>query len=151
MTIYRKLLRHLYRYPLSLFVIALIVYLSLANPTEAKIPKIPYIDKVVHFCMYAGLCSVLWFEYLRSHRRMNYTRIVIGAIVCPIIFSGAMEIAQSAITKYRNGDWMDFLANTLGVVAAWVIGVYMVNPIIKRYNLYSREYGAKRDKNFEAV
>jgi hypothetical protein len=41
-----------------------------------------------------------------------------------------MEVAQVALTDNRSADWYDFLFNTLGVVAAIFIGLYVIRPVI---------------------
>ena len=48
----------------------------------------------------------------------------------PIAFSGAIELAQSYCTEHRGGDWLDFTANTLGVLLATLVGYYILRPII---------------------
>lgn len=126
----------LFRYPLSLITVSVIVYLSLFKPSDKPLYTISHIDKVAHFFMYAGFCTVLWFEYLLTHKVYSYKKIVIGAIICPILFSGALEIAQTCFTKYRTGDWLDFLYNALGVISACVFSIYVLKPFIKRHNLY---------------
>ena len=45
------------------------------------------------------------------------------AMAAPILMSGMIEILQEYCTSgRRNGDWYDFLANTLGVLLAAVVG-----------------------------
>ena len=41
---------------------------------QTDMNEIPYIDKVVHTCMYGGLCLVIWFEYLRQHKSISFKR-----------------------------------------------------------------------------
>lgn len=103
--------------------------------------KIPNIDKLAHFCMYVGLCSVLWFEHLRSHRNIKCRKVLLGTIIAPVLFSGIIEIVQSFLTEHRSGDWLDFLFNILGVLVAAVIGLYVIKPIISKYNLYCSNAG----------
>ncbi len=128
----------LYRYPLSLIVIGIIIYLTIFYTSNKPITTSKYADKIVHFTMYAGLCLVLWFEYMCSHRRLNYKSIVSGAVILPIIFSGGLEIAQATLTTTRKGDFYDFLANSLGVLFAVAFSLYITRPIIKRYKLYRK-------------
>ena len=55
------------RYFLSILIILAVVVLSLAPmPEFPKLGDIPLWDKWVHFVMYGGMCSVLWFDYLRN-------------------------------------------------------------------------------------
>lgn len=127
-----------HRYPVSLLVVSVIIYLSLFKSQGANLYEIPNIDKLAHFCMYAGFCSVIWFEYLRTHRIIVYKNILYGAFVAPIIFSGIMELFQSFLTKTRTGDWFDFLFNVLGVISAWIFSMYVIRPFINKYKLFSK-------------
>ena len=121
------MLYFLKRYPVSLLVIAAVVYLSFFRPPSTELDGIPNIDKVVHVCMYFGMSGMLWLEFLRAHRR-DHTPLWhawVGALVCPILFSGVVELLQAYCTTYRGGDWLDFAANSLGAllasgVAQWV-------------------------------
>lgn len=138
MKLFRNIYNIIYRYPLSLLTIAVIIYLTLFYKSNDKTPTFQHLDKIVHFIMYGGLCSVLWFEYLCSHKRINIKNIILGAVVLPILFSGGLEIAQSTITTTRKGDIFDFLSNTLGVLFAIIFSLYVSRPIIERYNLYKK-------------
>lgn len=134
-----------YRYPLSLLVIGAIIYLSLFKPENSDLLTIHNIDKIAHLCMYGGLCSVIWFEYLRCHKIVNRKRVVGGAIVAPILFSGAIELIQGMGTEHRSGDWLDFFFNVLGVVLACVASKYIIGPIIKKYNLYRKKHAGRKE------
>lgn len=138
MRILRNIHNILYRYPMSLITIAAIIYLTLFYTSDKQIKTFEHLDKIVHFVMYAGLCSVVWFEYMCSHRRLNYRNIALGAVVLPILFSGGLEIAQSTLTVSRKGDVLDFLFNALGVLSAIVFSLYVSRPIIKKFRLYKK-------------
>ena len=73
--------------------------------------KSPYIDKIVHICMYGGLCFILWIEYLRNHKAINWNHVIWGGIIAPVAMSGCIELMQAYCTDTRSGDWLDFLAN----------------------------------------
>lgn len=120
-------------YWLSLIVIAIIVYLSFFTPPQTAMPTIPYMDKIVHFCMYGGLTGVLWTQYFWCHKNIQKSHLSIGGILCPIAMSGLIEIGQSTLTVNRTGDWMDFIANTLGVFVATLVGYYIVRPLVYQY------------------
>lgn len=63
------MLSYIKKYPVSLFIILAVIYLSFFKPPSTEISKIPNIDKVVHICMYFGMSGMLWLEFLRAHRR----------------------------------------------------------------------------------
>ena len=124
------MLHYLKKYPLTWLVIAAILYLSFFKPPQTDMNEIPGIDKLVHICMYGGLCFLIWVEFLRSHRTIQCRKMFIGAILLPILFSGTIELMQSYCTEHRGGDWLDLAANTTGVLLAALVGNYILRPII---------------------
>lgn len=125
--------QYIKRYPLSLFIVAIIGYLSFFTPPKTDLNEIPYIDKLVHICMYGGLSTLLWIEYLLRHRSLNKRHLLVGAILCPVVMSGCIEILQATCTDTRSGDWIDFAANCTGVVIASILGYYLWRPLIWKH------------------
>lgn len=126
---------YLKKYPLSLIVIGTVIYLSFFRTPSTDLDSIPGIDKVVHVCMYLGLSGMLWIEFLRAHRKRQAAlwHAWLGATVCPILLSGAIELLQAYATAYRSGDWLDFAANCTGVGLASVIGYFVLRPYLLRH------------------
>lgn len=89
---------YLKKYPLSIIIIGIILFLSFFNPPETPLNEVTNIDKVLHFIMYFGFCTVLWFEYFKSHERPQASRLIPWAIIAPILFSGLIEIGQQTLT-----------------------------------------------------
>ena len=127
---YLLMLYYIKKYPLSLLIILTVVYLSFFKPPQTEMDSIPGIDKVVHVCMYLGMSGMLWLEFVRAHRkdagrvRMWHARV--GAALCPVLFSGVVELLQEYCTTYRGGDWLDFAANTTGVLLASLVGRFVL-------------------------
>ena len=107
------MLSYIKKYPISLFIILTVIYLSFFKPPKTDLDEIPNLDKLVHVCMYFGMSGMLWLEFLRAHRRDNAPiwHAWVGAFLCPILFSGCVELLQEYCTTYRGGDWLDFAAN----------------------------------------
>lgn len=124
--------QYLKKYILSLLTIAAILYLSLFKPPQTKLDDISNIDKLVHTCMYGGLCLIIWYEYLKSHNKINWRRIWIGAVIAPIIMSGIIELIQAYCTTNRSGEWLDFAANSLGALLAFVVGNWGLRRFFKK-------------------
>ena len=127
------MLYFLKRYPVSLLVISAVVYLSFFRPPSTDLDGIPGIDKVVHVCMYFGMSGMLWFEFLRAHRR-DHTPLWhawVGAFLCPVLFSGVVELLQAYCTTYRGGDWLDFAANATGAVLASAVALVVRKRFFK--------------------
>lgn len=85
--------------------------------------------------MYMGMSGMLWLEFLWAHRReaSPLWHTWVGAFVCPVLFSGVVELLQEYCTSYRGGDWLDFAANTTGALLASAVGYFLLRPrIIKR-------------------
>ena len=129
------MLHYIKRYPVSLLVILTVIYLSFFRPPseELDIYEIPHIDKVVHVCMYFGMAGMLWLEFLRAHRKEHAPlwHAWVGALLCPVLFSGVVELLQAYCTTYRGGDWLDFAANATGAVLASLVGYYVLRPKMK--------------------
>lgn len=108
------------KYPLSLLVILAVIYLSFFRPPSTDLGTIPGFDKVVHVGMYFGMSGMLWLEFLRAHRRERAPlwHAWVGALLCPVLFSGVVELLQAYCTTYRGGDWLDFAANAAGALLA---------------------------------
>ena len=120
------------KYPLSLLVIATILFLSLFNPPKTKLDPIQGIDKIVHVCMYGGLELVIWIEYLRHHNNLNWVKILFLGIIAPIAFGGLMEIAQMELTQRRSAEWADFLADSVGVLIGAAVGYFAIRTIFRK-------------------
>jgi VanZ family protein len=127
------IMAHYFRkYTFSWLIIGIIIYLSFFTPPKTELDNISNIDKLAHICMYGGLCSILWIEYLRSHIQIQRIRAFIGGIVLPIAFSGIIELLQEYATTNRSGDWADMIANSIGVVLAALLGQFIFPRWVKK-------------------
>ena len=127
------MLKELKKYPFTLLIAAIVIYLSFNTPPKTDMEEIPNIDKVVHICMYGGLCGILWIEYLRNHKnRFNGRKAILVAILLPILFSGAIELGQEYLTDNRSGDWFDLMANSVGVILAALFGYFILRRWINK-------------------
>lgn len=123
---------YLKRYPLSHMTIALVVILSLAPFKEIpQLENINLLDKWAHFIMYGGTCSVIWWEYWRQHTKIDWQHVALGAIVLPVVMGGTLELMQKYLTATRSGDWLDFVANDIGVGIGLIIGYFIIPKICK--------------------
>jgi VanZ family protein len=101
--------------------ITLIFYLSL-SAIQLPIPRIPNIDKVMHFTAYC--CLMGWFVQIFHHR---YGRLLIGLGF--IVMGIAIEFLQ-ALHPLRHFDVLDMLANMSGVIIAWAAGLTWLDSIL---------------------
>ena len=124
-------------YPLSTFCILLIWVLSLTPFfPETPLDNVDFIDKYTHFIMYGGTCAVIWWEHLRHCRkearrqgrqgalRPNLRALTI-AMLCMVLLGGLMELLQAYATTTRSGEWLDFWADSLGVLLGCGVGALL--------------------------
>ncbi len=117
------LLNNTRRYPLSLLTALVIIVLSLYPFGEIELAKnVPLADKWTHMVMYGGFTTVLWLEYWRWHDRLNFIRTFCWAVLLPIAMSGILELLQEYATTCRSGEWLDLLANSIGVLIGALLG-----------------------------
>lgn len=125
-------MRHYFcNYKFSLLIVGVILYLSFFTPPKTELDTVTNIDKLAHICMYGGLCSVLWIEYLRTHTAIDRLRTLVGAVVLPILLSGVIELLQEYATTNRSGDWADMIANSLGALSAALLGCFVFPRWVK--------------------
>lgn len=124
-----QILRH---HLFSILTILAIWYLSFFTPPHTQLEEITNFDKLVHICMYGGLSSIIWIEYLIRHKQIKSLQLIIESILIPILMSGCIEILQSCCTDNRSGDWIDFIANCIGVFLASLTGYYIYRPFIQK-------------------
>jgi VanZ family protein len=121
----RFLIQIVRKYPFSLFCILLIWGLSLAPYfPETPLDDVVFIDKWTHLVMYGGTCTVIWWEYLRHHDILNRSKLLL-TLVGMILLGGVMELLQAYCTTTRSGEWLDFWADSIGVLLGYIVGLLM--------------------------
>ena len=135
------LLHYIKKYPFSVTCVTLIWILSLLPFfPETPLDDVAFIDKWVHFMMYGGTCLVIWVEYVLKHKAPEYGKLFFWAWLVPVIMGGVLELMQAYCTTTRNGDWLDFAANSTGVTLAGIIGLIGTMA----YYRFQREKGLVR-------
>ena len=111
-------------YPLSWLCIAIIWVACFCTPPHTSLDDVPFMDKWTHIVMYAGTCSVIWFEHLRRYRSSaSLRRLLLWAWLAPVMMSGLIELLQAYCTGgRRSGDWLDFIANATGATLGYLLG-----------------------------
>lgn len=118
------MLKRIFQYSWPPAIIAIIIfYLCCLIPTN-DIPEVKFTffvptDKIVHFLMYFGLAGVASFNYIYARKgKIIILKLIVFAILIPIIYGGLIEIVQNNYFPERSGDWYDFLADILGALAS---------------------------------
>lgn len=131
--------RLIYRCPdwiFSIIVVLAILYLTLVPKPlpDIDIPLFPGADKVVHAIMMMGMMWCIGFDLMR-HKSLSTAvvpkaRIVI-ALLCTIVFGGAIEMIQGAMGIGRGEDIYDFLADVIGALMGFIVIVIVWGPLVR--------------------
>ncbi|MDU1889370.1 MAG: VanZ family protein [Dysgonomonas sp.] len=131
------MLKKIFKYSWPPAIVALIIfYLCCLIPTD-DIPSgfeffIPT-DKVVHFLMYFGLALVASFNYIYDKNgKIIILKLIVFAILIPILYGGLIEILQAEYFEGRSGDWYDFLADILGALASIPFSLWFRRFLLNR-------------------
>ncbi len=73
---------------------------------------------------------MLWLEYLKHHRSLNLNKIILLAIIVPIIFGGLIELGQMILTENRSAEFADFVSDFVGVISGALLGCFVIKPIV---------------------
>ena len=120
------------RYPLSLLAFLVVVVLSVCPIGAPEFTRhVPLVDKWTHMVMYGFLAATFCFEYVRVHRpSVILLRLLSWGVVLPALIGGALELIQNYCTTYRSGEWLDFVADSIG--AAIVGAIVVIYVVCKR-------------------
>lgn len=105
-----------------------ITLLSLFSFSEASLPRvsIPNVDKLVHAAFYFGVV-VLGCLFIReiSQGKISKKKGMTIMGLFAVIYGIVIEVLQGALTQTREADFLDALANSVGVL----LGLFLINVI----------------------
>lgn len=127
----------LYCYLPTALCVVLIFILSFFSPPHTPLDNVAMIDKWTHFVMYGGTVAMFWLDYWRAHYRygsvLSVRTLIIIAFVVPILLGGLIELAQAYCTGgRRSGEWLDLLADAVGVLMGDALGLTAVRRLCCR-------------------
>ena len=128
------MLYYIKKYPVSLVIILAVIYLSFFKPPTTDLGTIPNLDKVVHICMYFGMSGMLWLEFLRAHRRDRTPmwHAWVGAFVCPVLFSGAVELLRHFVLPTVAAIGWILQPIPRGTALASLVACFVLKPRVMR-------------------
>lgn len=118
------MLKRIFKYSWPPAIVAIIIFYLCCLIPSNDIPEVGFdffipTDKIVHFLMYFGLAGVASFNYIYDKKgKIIILKLIVFAILIPIIYGGVIEILQDRYFPERGGDWYDFLADILGAIAS---------------------------------
>lgn len=110
----------------SILVACAIAYGCLLRKPLYTLPPIEHGDRWAHWLAFMVLALVLQWDSNRVGLK-NGPRWLVVALL-PMLYGGLIEVLQERFFYPRTGDWMDWIADVLGVVLGiglWWIGEKM--------------------------
>jgi VanZ family protein len=99
-----------------------ILYVSLVRDPGFSLPSIDGADKWVHILMYAILGLAIYWDSIQQ--KISGWLLWLIAMVLPMVYGGIIEIAQERWFAPRSGEWMDWLADCIGLIVG--VGLMMI-------------------------
>ncbi len=125
----KSLLEH-NSYTIAIGITIIIAYLSLSNPIHLKTPiHISFLDKILHATAYFSL-TLSWLFALRNNKKKNWIGIVL------FLYGVTMEFLQGWLTKNRQKDIYDVLANSIGILFALLLFGIFYKYYLKYFDKY---------------
>ncbi len=126
-------MNYLRKQPLSILLIVAIWVVCMIPIPETPLDNIAFMDKWTHFIMYSTIVIVISAEYGRRSKQIQWPHYLTGAVLLPVIMGGLVELAQAYLTNgVRSGDWLDFLANSIGVLIGCIVGIPLAMHLVRR-------------------
>jgi len=105
-------------YLIAIGITITIAYLSLGKPIHFKPPiEITFLDKIFHSTAYFVL-TLSWLFALRKNKKKNYV------VIALFLYGILMEFLQGWLTKNRQQDVYDVIANSFGILLAVLLFEY---------------------------
>lgn len=113
----------------TILIAAIILYASLLREPKIILPAVEHGDKWSHLLAYTLLGAAAWHDSIQ-HIFRRWIRPFV-AILLPIVYGGAIEIAQHLWFYPRTGDWADWVADSIGVIIGCSLAHFITLIIIR--------------------
>lgn len=111
---------------------AFITLLSLIKLGKISLGSFSPTDKMMHAGAYLVL-GFIWMFYFLLLKPDDFPKkkafLTISILV--IAFGMLIEVLQGTLTEYRQPDWGDVLANSIGVLIAFFFSIYFQQLLIR--------------------
>ncbi len=119
----------------TIIVVCVILYATwTAHPIEEDdLPIFPHYDKLIHAIMMGGFAGAVAFDWCRARagRRVSSARMLRFAMLA-VVFSAVDEIVQGLLPIGRPSDFVDFIADIVGVIVSYYTAPLAINALLHR-------------------
>ncbi len=114
----------------SVLFTCLILFLSFMNPVKFKeIPTFHLQDKLVHLILYFVYGYILIRDLHKGQVKTNI-QLIVQTMIFPIALGGLIEYLQVTFFPPRTAEWLDWIADALGILLVWLIFAYKGKKIL---------------------
>ena len=114
------MLSYVFQYKFSILLAIVIAMLSLlpsSSMPDSPLFSIPFLDKIVHFSMYASFGFVALLECRCKGQCIRFHLLLLMVI---FIMSAIIEVLQATVVSTRAAEWFDLFANFTGLLAGYI-------------------------------
>src|SRR5258705_12282796 len=110
-------------YPAFLWAVVILALTLSPAPAipEVKWIYIPHADKIVHAVLFGVQYMLLMHGLMKQPASVTYSKYVVWSIVIVILFGALTEILQAILPSGRDADVMDWLADCVGTLLAFIV------------------------------
>ena len=105
-----------------------ILYVSIMRDSGITLPNMAGADKLLHICMYVVLGGIACWDSWKID--IKGWKLWLISVVIPIVYGGLIELVQEQWFAPRSGEWLDWLADGIGVI----IGAISIMIIRRSYD-----------------
>ncbi len=114
--------KFLIEYKITILTAVVIFILSTVSfSSSATSIPIKHFDKLVHLIMYFFLAFVFYKDYTHNrvfdHKKYHFFLL----FLYPLLYGGFIEIIQEYCTQNRGAEWLDWLADGVGVLLGLLV------------------------------
>lgn len=113
-------------YWLPVFIYCLLIFLQSSYPSPEAVPRVPYIDKFLHFLGYAILGILFFRAYSTLSIKNRVHLLIIISILSSALYGIGDELHQYFV-PCRDAEVMDALADLLGSIGG--VTVYFLSGL----------------------
>jgi len=119
--------KYLFTRWLPLILYCLVIFIQSSLPAYERLPEFRFSDKFLHFGAYA-LMGILFFRAFQTQRvKSDARRLILFSIAAAALYGISDEIHQYFV-PFRNADFLDVVANTLGAVCGVFLFQWWISP-----------------------
>jgi VanZ family protein len=121
------------------FIVAILTLMPEKDVPDVGWLNIPNFDKFVHVVLFGGLTLLFCFPFLKIRFSFNKKRIIFIRIsILMILWGFIIELIQKFFVTGRSFEWLDLLADSVGVLIAFWISSRLIksHKLVKKIPFY---------------